>query len=311
MCVSRSEPAAVVPHRVKNARCLLPLALSQAASSPGFPSRACLPSQNALAASYRRSGRCRGGPGRGSLPIGPLELDAEKRPDTGQRRPASGLDAVGNQTHQRMMIMVKPQVETKSSADVIELVDAARGGDTSAWAELVRRYEPLIASISRRYRISASDAVDVSQTVWLKVVSNLAHLRDPRGLPGWIATTTGRVCMQLIATQRRAVAVDPVVLANPTRPRWRASPAIRAVERKLTRRCSFRNARGRFATAWQSSRRRSADSFACSWSIRRCPTSRSAVSWGCRSGASDRPGRAACISCAVLRRSAGSPPQSH
>ena len=116
--------------------------------------------------------------------------------------------------------MVKPQVETKSSADVIELVDAARGGDTSAWAELVRRYEPLIASISRRYRISASDAVDVSQTVWLKVVSNLAHLRDPRGLPGWIATTTGRVCMQLIATQRRAVAVDPVVLANPTRPRW-------------------------------------------------------------------------------------------
>ena len=154
--------------------------------------------------------------------------------------------------------MVKPQVETKSSADVIELVDAARGGDTSAWAELVRRYEPLIASISRRYRISASDAVDVSQTVWLKVVSNLAHLLDPRGLPGWIATTTGRVCMQLIATQRRAVAVDPVGLANPTRPRWAGIAGDPGGREEVDSALQLQECTRRFATAWQSSRRRSA-----------------------------------------------------
>lgn len=99
--------------------------------------------------------------------------------------------------------------------DLPELVTAARDGDETAWTSLVRRFEPLIASITRGYRLSSDDALDVSQTVWVRLVEHLARLREPRALPGWISTTASRACLDIINTQRRAVAVDPTDLCNP------------------------------------------------------------------------------------------------
>jgi RNA polymerase sigma factor (sigma-70 family) len=104
----------------------------------------------------------------------------------------------------------------REAVDLIHLVNAAREGDEASWAELVARYEPLIAAITRRYRISAIDAVDVNQTVWLMLVSHLGRLRDGRALPGWIATTASRACLDVIARQHRTVTMDPSLLANPT-----------------------------------------------------------------------------------------------
>lgn len=102
------------------------------------------------------------------------------------------------------------------AADLTDLVNAAREGDEASWAELVARYEPLIASITRRYRISAIDSVDVSQTVWLMLVSHLGRLRNPGALPGWIATTASRACLDVIARLHRTITMDPSVIANRT-----------------------------------------------------------------------------------------------
>ena len=77
---------------------------------------------------------------------------------------------------------------------VIGLVIRARNGDRPAWEALVDRYSPLTWSICRRYQLDRTDAEDVCQAVWLRLLEQLDNLRDPAALPGWIATTTQREC---------------------------------------------------------------------------------------------------------------------
>jgi RNA polymerase sigma factor (sigma-70 family) len=83
------------------------------------------------------------------------------------------------------------------------LVTRARNGEKQAWDELVERYAPLVWSICRRYPLSRADADDVGQTVWLGLLDQLAALRDPAALPGWLATTTQRECGRVLHAARR------------------------------------------------------------------------------------------------------------
>ena len=69
-------------------------------------------------------------------------------------------------------------------------------GHRNAWNEIVERYAPLIWSICRRHGLGSADAADVAQAVWLHLVDQLDHLRDPGALPGWLATTTVRECLR-------------------------------------------------------------------------------------------------------------------
>ena len=85
----------------------------------------------------------------------------------------------------------------RDDPSVINLVTRARNGDKQAWDGIVERYAPLIWSICRRHRLDGRDAEDVSQMVWLHLVSQLGNLRDSAALPGWLATTTRRECCRV------------------------------------------------------------------------------------------------------------------
>ncbi len=98
--------------------------------------------------------------------------------------------------------------------DLTDLVIAARNGDRVAWNALIQRFTPLVFSITCRYRLSRSDAEDVSQMVWLRMFENLRKLREPRALPGWIRTTTNNEALRVAALARRAEPMDPSVLAR-------------------------------------------------------------------------------------------------
>src|SRR5215469_8859766 len=87
--------------------------------------------------------------------------------------------------------------------DLTALVTRARNGDKQAWDELVERYSPLIWSICRRYQLGRADAEDAGQSVWLQLVDQLASLRDPAALPGWLATTTQRECGRILRAARK------------------------------------------------------------------------------------------------------------
>src|SRR3954447_426661 len=92
---------------------------------------------------------------------------------------------------------------------VEHLVASALAGDAGAWNDLVDRYLPLVTAVIRRYRLSASDADDVNQTVWLRLVEHLDGLREPRALPGWLATTPRHEGLRLLKRGGRELVVDP------------------------------------------------------------------------------------------------------
>ncbi|MGY1617402.1 RNA polymerase sigma factor [Geodermatophilus sp. SYSU D00691] len=91
---------------------------------------------------------------------------------------------------------------------VPELVARALDGDRSSWDRLVDRYTPLVLSIVRRHRLQGSDAEDVVQTVWLRLVEHLGEIRDPRALPGWIITTGRHECLRVLRQHRLVSPTD-------------------------------------------------------------------------------------------------------
>jgi RNA polymerase sigma factor (sigma-70 family) len=93
---------------------------------------------------------------------------------------------------------------------VTALVEAARHDDPDAWHRLVDRYAPLIAAVIRGFRLQASDAEDIVQTVWMRLFEHLHVLREPRALPRWVVTTTRNECLRLLKTSRRVRPVDPI-----------------------------------------------------------------------------------------------------
>ena len=100
--------------------------------------------------------------------------------------------------------VLAPSGPANSPADslVRDLVDRARNGDKQAWDALIERYAPLIWSICRRHRLGSADADDVGQSVWMRLVDQLDKVRDPAALPGWLATTTRRECVRVLAASQ-------------------------------------------------------------------------------------------------------------
>src|ERR1700730_9226343 len=102
----------------------------------------------------------------------------------------------------------------RDDAAVIDLVARAKGGDLQAWDVLVERYDPLIWSICRKYRLGHVDADDVRQSVWLRLVDQSDKTREPAAVPGWIATTTRRECGRLVCAAHGPRAVIYVLDAD-------------------------------------------------------------------------------------------------
>jgi RNA polymerase sigma factor (sigma-70 family) len=99
-----------------------------------------------------------------------------------------------------MLTTLDPAQEAHPRRDdlvVTDLVTRARTGDKRAWDALVERHAPLIWSICRRYRLGRADAEDVAQAVWLRLVDQLASIRDPAAIAGWLATTARRECWRV------------------------------------------------------------------------------------------------------------------
>ena len=72
------------------------------------------------------------------------------------------------------------------------LVRRAAAGDQRAWDELVRGYARLVWMVARLHGLSSSDAADVSQVTWLRLVEHIGGLREPERLGAWLATTARR-----------------------------------------------------------------------------------------------------------------------
>lgn len=86
-----------------------------------------------------------------------------------------------------------------------ELLAAAAEGDSQAWSEIVDRYERLVWSVVRGYRLGEAASSDVCQTVWMRLVEHCDRIRDPERLPGWLSTTARNEALRLVRANKRTI----------------------------------------------------------------------------------------------------------
>lgn len=104
-------------------------------------------------------------------------------------------------------VVDREEARDRSNADLLR---AAAAGDTDAWDVMVDRYNGLLWSIARGFRLDPASAGDVVQTTWLRLVEKLDRIADPECLPGWLATTARRECLRKVRQVQRERPVDEV-----------------------------------------------------------------------------------------------------
>jgi RNA polymerase sigma factor (sigma-70 family) len=86
-------------------------------------------------------------------------------------------------------------------SSLAELVSAARTGDGRAWAALVRRLNPMLRGVARRYGLSPSQVDDVVQETWMRLFEHVGRLREPEAVGGWLVVTTRREALRQLQTR--------------------------------------------------------------------------------------------------------------
>jgi RNA polymerase sigma factor (sigma-70 family) len=89
--------------------------------------------------------------------------------------------------------------------DVSSLVRRAAEGDRRAWAGLVDQYSRLIWSITVEYKLIESDAADVTQTTWLRLLQHIDRIQYPDRIGSWLAATARNECLRSLAAHKRVV----------------------------------------------------------------------------------------------------------
>ena len=101
--------------------------------------------------------------------------------------------------------MVTAAEKGLQSSDVARLVRRAADGDRQAWERLVDQYARLIWSITGEFRLTESDAADVAQTTWLRLLEHIHRIQYPDRVGSWLAATARNECLRSIAAHKRVV----------------------------------------------------------------------------------------------------------
>lgn len=92
-----------------------------------------------------------------------------------------------------------------SATDVEELVRRATQGDQEAWEGLIGQFSRLIWSITVDFKLTESDAADVVQTTWLRLLEHIDRIEHPARVGSWLAATARNACLRSLAAKKRVV----------------------------------------------------------------------------------------------------------
>jgi RNA polymerase sigma factor (sigma-70 family) len=99
------------------------------------------------------------------------------------------------------------------SERIAGLMDAARQGDEDALGQIVTELSPLLWQIARAAGLNSSDAEDVLQTVWMRLLAHLDDIHTSAALTGWLVTTTRREAWRVSAAARKQRPTETELLA--------------------------------------------------------------------------------------------------
>jgi RNA polymerase sigma factor (sigma-70 family) len=89
--------------------------------------------------------------------------------------------------------------------DIARLVRGAAAGDRQAWERLVDQYARLIWAITAEFKLAESDAADVAQTTWLRLLEHIDRIEYPDRVGSWLAATARNECLRSLAARKRLV----------------------------------------------------------------------------------------------------------
>jgi RNA polymerase sigma factor (sigma-70 family) len=98
--------------------------------------------------------------------------------------------------------------QLNDAADIALLVQRAAEGHRWAWERLVDQYERLIWAMTRDFRLMESDAADVFQATWLRLLEHIHRLEHPARVGSWLAATARNECLRHLAARKRIVLVQ-------------------------------------------------------------------------------------------------------
>src|SRR6266568_9097659 len=92
-----------------------------------------------------------------------------------------------------------------SPAEAADLVRRAAEGDRPAWDRLVDQYARLIWSITVDFKLAESDAADIAQTTWLRLLEHIHRIQYPDRVGSWLAATARNECLRSLAAHKKVV----------------------------------------------------------------------------------------------------------
>ena len=95
--------------------------------------------------------------------------------------------------------------ESEARREVATLVEQAAAGSQDAWNALVDRFASTVWAIARGHRLNSSDAADVFQTTWLRLVEHLHKIDYPERVGAWLATTARHESLRVLRMGGRQV----------------------------------------------------------------------------------------------------------
>lgn len=80
------------------------------------------------------------------------------------------------------------------------MVQRAAQGDQGAWERLVNYYAGSIWAITCDFKLTKSEAGDVSQDTWLSLLEHLGRLDHPARVGDWLTATARDECLRRLAS---------------------------------------------------------------------------------------------------------------
>jgi RNA polymerase sigma-70 factor (ECF subfamily) len=101
-----------------------------------------------------------------------------------------------------------------NETELIELVCLARAGNREAFDQLVQRTESMVFAVVLRRLRNRSEALEVTQDVFIQVLRKLGQLREPERFGGWLRRIAVRLAINRAVRRPREVLGDNALLGG-------------------------------------------------------------------------------------------------
>lgn len=118
-----------------------------------------------------------------------------------------------------MLLMTREiDAESRDWTGLAALVERAQRGDRAAFGELVEQFQPTVYAIALRRLANASDAMELTQEVFLHVLRRIGQLREPERFAGWLRQVAVRMAINRATRRVAPASVETAVLEGAARP---------------------------------------------------------------------------------------------